>query len=312
MPRPLRFEFEGAWYHVMNRGANHQAIYINDYHRYDFLKVLARAVSLYAVEIHAYCLMDNHYHLLIRTPRPNLSRAMQFINSVYSARFNKIQERDGPLFRGRFKAVLVENNKYLYQVSRYIHLNPVEAKLAKLPEEYRWSSYLDYLEERPCLLPELKTSEILLPFNSTSEEYQQYVNQGIDEETLKFYQKKKTSSVYGEKKFKKAHLKKLTQPIINDCSIDYNFTHGMFTIEEIVDKCVRWLGYSKRVICCDKSPGALRARKVAVYCSRKFTASTIKEISDYFGYVNASRIRQICAEVEKGDLFQQAKKLMDL
>lgn len=112
MSRPLRIQYEGAMYHVMNRGACRQPIFSSNKHREIFLELLAEIVQIFKIEIHAYCLMDNHYHLLIQTPFANLSKAMRHLNSVYTIRYNKMDGKDGALFRGRFKSNLVEDNGY--------------------------------------------------------------------------------------------------------------------------------------------------------------------------------------------------------
>ena len=145
MARPLRIEYENAWYHVMNRGTNRCAIYNNDHHRDIFSHSLGECVLKYAIEIHAYCLMNNHYHLLVKTPYANLSRAMRHIDGVYTQRYNRLENRDGSLFRGRYKAVLIDAENYLVAVSRYIHRNPVEARICSNPKQYMWSSYLAYI-----------------------------------------------------------------------------------------------------------------------------------------------------------------------
>ena len=154
IPRPLRLEYEKAWYHVMNRGAAYQEIFKTNKHRQLFLDLLEDASSLFGIRIHAYCLMNNHYHLLVNTPRGNLSQAMRNINGLYTQRFNRLVKRDGPLFRGRYKAIVVDHDSYLLQVSRYIHLNPVEAKLSENPYHYRWSSFQYYFqnENKPAWL----------------------------------------------------------------------------------------------------------------------------------------------------------------
>src|ERR1700690_4073526 len=108
MSRPLRIEFPGAFYHVMNRGAGRRNIFHSDSHFELFFDLLEQAHDQFKIEIHAFCLMNNHYHLLIKTPLPNLSKAMGFINGIYTQKYNKIEKTDGPLFRGRFKAILVE------------------------------------------------------------------------------------------------------------------------------------------------------------------------------------------------------------
>ena len=104
MSRPLRVEYPGAWYHVMNRGAGRRNIFNKKAHYSMFVKLLAEIVGQFDIEIHAYCLMNNHYHLLIRTPCANLARAMRHLNGVYTQRYNRMQKTDGSLFRGRYKA----------------------------------------------------------------------------------------------------------------------------------------------------------------------------------------------------------------
>ncbi len=108
MSRPLRIQYAGAWFHVMNRGTARKSIYLNDQHRYLFLSLLQEIHIRYQVEIHAYCLMSNHYHLLIRTTHPNLSRVMQHLDGIYTQRLNRLVNKDGALFRGRYKACLIE------------------------------------------------------------------------------------------------------------------------------------------------------------------------------------------------------------
>lgn len=133
MPRPLRIHFPNAWYHVMNRGAGGQKIFKNNIHRTMFLELLEECHRMFNLKICAYCLMDNHYHLLVSTPDANLSRVMRHINGVYTQKFNRLLKIDGPLFRGRYKAQLVDDDCYQLIVSRYIHLNPVEAGLVNKP-----------------------------------------------------------------------------------------------------------------------------------------------------------------------------------
>ena len=128
MPRPLRIEYENAYYHVMNRGRGRQQIFHDeDYYR-TFLDTVAEANKRFGAVVHAYCLLGNHYHLLIQTPEGNLDRIMRHINGVYTQRYNRLKRTDGPLFRGRYKAILVDADAYLLQLSRYIHRNPVEMK----------------------------------------------------------------------------------------------------------------------------------------------------------------------------------------
>jgi len=145
MARPLRIEYPGAVYHVMNRGLAQQTVFYDPTDYEAFLQVVSDTHSLWGVEVFAYCLMGNHYHLCLRTPSANLGRVMRHVNGLYTQRFNRMHQRDGPLFRGRYKAIVVEAEAYLASVIRYIHLNPVQTKLVQSPEAYRWSSHAQYL-----------------------------------------------------------------------------------------------------------------------------------------------------------------------
>ncbi|MBI5753042.1 MAG: transposase [Hydrogenophilales bacterium] len=141
MARPLRIEFPGAIYHVTSRGNARRKIFLDDSDRETFLSTLAWVVERFGWICHAYCLMDNHFHLMIETPEPNLSRGMRQLNGVYTQGFNRRHRKVGHLFQGRFKAILVERDSYLLELARYVVLNPVRAKLVKAPEDYLWSSY---------------------------------------------------------------------------------------------------------------------------------------------------------------------------
>ena len=141
MARPLRLQFPGGIYHVTARGNDRQAIFADDADRSRFLIVLAFVVERYRVRCHAYCLMGNHYHLLLETPDANLSAAMRQLNGVYTQGFNRRHERCGHLLQGRFGAHVVDGQSYLYEVCRYIVLNPVRAGLVSHPRGWVWSSF---------------------------------------------------------------------------------------------------------------------------------------------------------------------------
>lgn len=141
MARPLRIEYPGAYYQVINRGNAGENIFTDERDKEKFLEYLAKGVERFTTRIHTYCFMSNHYHLLLETPQANLSVAIQWFNVSYSVYFNKRHQRKGHLFQGRFKAILLDANGYLILLSRYIHLNPVRAKMVTHPIEYSWSSY---------------------------------------------------------------------------------------------------------------------------------------------------------------------------
>jgi REP element-mobilizing transposase RayT len=141
MARPLRVEFPGAVYHVTSRGNARQSIFIDDENRGRFLDVLSIVVERFKWLCHAYCLMENHYHLLIETPNGNLSKGMRELNGVYTQWFNQRDRRVGHLFQGRYKAIIVEKDNHLLSLCRYVVLNPLRVGLIKKPEQWRWSSY---------------------------------------------------------------------------------------------------------------------------------------------------------------------------
>ncbi len=153
MARPIRVEYADAVYHVTARGNERKAIYRDDADRQRFLETVEQAVERFGVVIHAYCLMPNHYHLLVQTPRANLSAALGWLQTTYSVRFNRRHRRSGHLFQGRFKAHLVEEDAYARELLKYIHLNPVRPKDKRkpIPKEFRreltsyqWSSHRAY------------------------------------------------------------------------------------------------------------------------------------------------------------------------
>ncbi len=182
MTRPLRVEFPGAFYHVTSRGNERKAVFQSTRDREKFLSYLESAHDRYGAVIHVYCLMENHYHLLLETPRGNLSQILHHINGAYTTYFNIKRRRSGHLFQGRFKGILVERDAYCEELSRYIHLNPVRAGLVKSPSEYGWSSYRYYIGSKRE--PEWLTTELLLGYfggrgRSGCRRYREFVEKGV-------------------------------------------------------------------------------------------------------------------------------------
>jgi REP element-mobilizing transposase RayT len=185
MSRPLRIEFSGAFYHVTSRGNERKAIFYSDEDRLIFLDVLAEVCRRFNWIVHAYCQMDNHYHLLVETPDGNLSKGMRHLNGVYTQRFNRKQNRIGHIFQGRYKAILVDKDSYLLELARYIVLNPVRARMLKSAEDWPWSSYR--ATAGLCATPDWLYTEWLLGMFSDAENnkqkacvrYCQFVEQGM-------------------------------------------------------------------------------------------------------------------------------------
>jgi REP element-mobilizing transposase RayT len=172
MARPLRIEYEGAVYQITVCGNARENIFLDDEGRKSFLAILGSVVERFNWLCHAYCLMDNHYHLLLETPDANLSQGMRQLNGVYTQAFNRRHDRVGHLLQGRFKSILIEKEAYLLEVARYIVLNPVRAKLVSHPRYWKWSSYTTTAGIRQA--PQFLTTDwILAQFGSEKEEAQQ-------------------------------------------------------------------------------------------------------------------------------------------
>ena len=141
MARPLRIEFAGALYHLTSRGDGQEDIYRSDDDRHRFFAVLGEVCERFDWIVHAYCLMGNHYHLLVETPGGNLAKGMRQLNGVYTQAFNRAHRRVGHVFQGRYKAILVQKETYLLELARYIVLNPVRARMVRTAKDWPWSSY---------------------------------------------------------------------------------------------------------------------------------------------------------------------------
>src|SRR5208282_3073025 len=187
MARPLRIEYPGAVYHVTNRGNEKKAIFKVDQDRETFLDVLAHVNKRYNWFCHAYCLMDNHYHLLVETLDGNLSIGMRQLNGVYTQAYNKKCSRTGHLFQGRYKAILIQKDSHLLEVCRYVVLNPVRAGLVEQPGDWKWSSYhatAGTETPHPCLTRDWILMQFSIRRDMAEDQYSQFVASGIGEETI--------------------------------------------------------------------------------------------------------------------------------
>lgn len=184
MSRPLRLEFPNALYHLTSRGDRRENIYDDSTDKELFRSILARVITQFNWVCYAYCLMDNHYHLLIQTPDANLSKGMRQLNGVYTQTYNRRHNKVGHLFQGRFKSILVDEDAYLLELSRYILLNPVKAHLVKHVGDWPWSSYqaITGLSEKPDWLC---VDYVLLQFSKQRKtairKYKEFVTAGLKE-----------------------------------------------------------------------------------------------------------------------------------
>ena len=203
MTRPLRIEYPGAYYHVMNRGLSRGEVFAEDTDREQFFTLVGEVTRLWGLKVYAYCLMGTHYHLLLQTPRGELSRAMRHLDGIYTLKFNRSHGRDGPLFRGRYKAILIDAEEYFLAVARNIHHNPVDAGMVRDINQYKWSSHRGSLDKKKC--PDwLDTETLLARFRKGRhgvKEYQSFMHSRAEKELREFYRERFQRPILGDKTF---------------------------------------------------------------------------------------------------------------
>ena len=294
MTRPLRIEYEDAYYHVMNRGRGRQRIFHSDDYYQAFLRCLAEVYERFGVETHAWCVMGNHYHLLLKTPRGNLSRAMRHIDGVYTQRHNRLKKTDGSQFRGRYKAIVIDASSYLLQVSRYIHRNPIELArpLVNQLEDYPWSSYAAYLKKEkapPFLNRDSVYGELgsQLPHRA----YGHYVTEGVDEETRRFYGLKNTPAVWGDQQFKEFALQ---QCLTVDKEVDKKGTRPLVAMADILKGVSKFYDIPlDELLVARRGRGAKSTpRRVAMKLCQQLAGGSLKEIAEVFKVGHYSTVSQ--------------------
>ena len=204
MSRPLRIEYPNAWYHVMNRGRRAEDVFMDDSDYNTFLGLLMDAMELWNVRIAAYCLMQNHYHLLVQTPDANLSRCMRHINGVYTQRFNRHHRCDGQLFRGRFKSIVVEADSYLLQLLKYIHRNPLRVGIVDKLDSYEWSSHKGYISKAKKWVWLHKDFVLSMLSENRREQrmiYRKLMAETDSQEIIRIFEKKKLPTILGTESF---------------------------------------------------------------------------------------------------------------
>ena len=278
MSRPLRIEYAGALYHVTSRGDGQKDIYHTDTDRQNFLAVLDESVGRFNWVVHAYCLMSNHYHLLIETPDSNLSQGMRQLNGVYTQRFNRHHQRVGHVFQGRYKAILVQKDTYLLELARYIVLNPVRARMVRSAKDWPWSSYRAMIGQ--IIPPDwLHTDWILSAFAARRSTAQQrlrdFVANGKNQPSP--WALLKNQIYLGDDRF----VKKLQRKIEQEQDLS-----------EIPSAHKRPLAKSL-----DYYERKGKNRNVAIVLAYQSGGYTMKEIGEYFG-VHYSRVSRILKPAE--------------
>ncbi len=245
---------------------------------------LKEASEQFDAVIHGYCLMANHYHLLIETPKANLSRIMRHINGVYTQRFNRLRKVDGPLFRGRYKAILVDKDAYLLQLSRYIHRNPIEIKRPAVSdlEDYPWSSYPAYVNKvsAPRWLYREKTYQ-MLGTKQRYKGYQVFVAKGIDEGIRRYYHKGNIRSVLGSKEFRASVKEEFEEIELDKLRIALQDKPDPHEIIQLVSKIT---GVDANIIRLNQTGKreSNPARAFAMYACQYYGGRSLKEIASTF------------------------------
>ena len=312
MPRPLRIEYENAYYHVMNRGRARQRIFHDEDYFEAFLTTLSEAHQRFRVEMLCYCLMRNHYHLLVKTPEANLGRVMRHINGVYTQRHNRLKKTDGPLFRGRYKAICVEEDSYQLQLSRYIHRNPLEAKLVRELDSYEWSSYKYYVRRTAKPPQWLYQSEVygqLGVKNRLKDKYRAYVELGVDEEIKQFYAKGNVMPYLGSNEFRAwAYSQRMTDDEAVSRQESAAFRPSM---DEVIERVVSVFDVSRESIVRTTRGGTNNVpRWVAMYLCQEVCGCRLVEIASYFGLKRTGSIPTTIGKLKR--LMSEDKELMSL
>lgn len=293
MARPLRVQYPGAVYHVLNRGAGRQRVFreVRDYQR--FLDGLAEAHTRWGIEVFAYCLLGTHYHLCLCTPQGNLARVMRHIDGLYTQRFNRAHARDGPLFRGRYQAILVEAEAYLGAVVRYIHRNPITAGLAATPEAYSWSSHRYYLS--PRMAPRwLKIGDILAAF-SGSKTFHRFVLDGNTPSLEQFYTRGRQSPILGGDHFR-GWVRRRVRTLDREHPREQRRLLRP-TAAAVITSVAKEYGVPPLALREGRRGRANEPRKVAMYLVQRLCDLPLKETATHFGVRSYGTVGWACSQV---------------
>ena len=302
MARPLRVEFDDAVYHVMSRGNERRAIVHDDRDRGKWLTLLAATVERYGWRVFSFAMMANHFHLFVQTPQPNLSAGMHDLNGSYAGYFNARHGRVGHLVQGRFKSVLIEDEQrgYRLEVSRYVHLNPVRARLAARPEDWPWSSYPGY--HRPARrLAWVDYGRVLGEFGGDTPSgrgaYRRYVEAGLGRQLDNPLSAAAHGLVLGSDAFL-ARIRGMLADRTDDAEMPTlrRLRRGA-AMADVIAAVVAQLGGQPEHWRAGKRCDDL-SRPVAAYVARQATALPGREIAEALGYRSLSSVSAACRRVE--------------
>jgi len=300
MGRPLRIEYPGALYHITSRGNERKSIFVDDADRFKFLEILKDYHDRYSILIHSFVLMDNHYHLILETPKGNLLKVMHGINGSYTGYFNRKYERSGHLFQGRYKGILIEKDAYLLQLSRYVHMNPVRAKIVEKPERYRWSSYPSYIgKEKEYKWVEY--SWILSKYGNNREtarkKYREYTKESLNTDI-----ENPAKNLYGQIILGGDEFIEKIRNMLKGKSISKEIAERKRILkspspEYIIKKVADVFGVDRDLIN-DKNIRNNAARKAAIYLAHRYSGLSNEEVGKMFGGIHYSSVSKVSARFE--------------
>jgi putative transposase len=293
MARPLRIEYEGAFYHVTARGNERRRIYYSKTDYEKFKAYLAGAQEKYGYLLHCYVLMPNHYHLVIETPGANLSSVMHYINGSYTNYINIKKRRSGHLFQGRYKAILVDQDRYLLGLSRYLHLNPVRAKMVERPEDYPYSSYRAYISRNK---KDIVYRDLILDMMAKTEKdatyrYKNFVGRAIGLEIDNPLKNIYGGMILGGTTFIKEALSRLREEDLYKEDISHRRAlRAPYRLEEVIDSIRMYLDIPRHELLGNKNK---EYRNIGIYLVKKNTGLTNRQIGQEFGNISYSAVAKV-------------------
>lgn len=294
MSRPLRIKYPNAWYHILNRGRRKEPIFIDKKDYYRFIDLLKNTSEQWNLRIAAYCLMPNHYHLLVQTPDANISRCMRHIDGVYTQRFNRHHKCDGPLFRGRYKSILVDADSYLLQLVRYIHYNPLKAGLTDRIDRYLWSSHRGYLskaEKWNWLNKDFVFSMLSKNKGDRLKNYRQFISMEEENDISKVLDKKKWPAMLGSVDFiTKVKEKFFSEKINDEVPQSRELAPDPYQIQKIVCEYYR---IDKEELFSSRRGISNEPRNIAIYLTRRLRGDSLKQIGAHFQLKKYSSVSSI-------------------
>ncbi|MCD6585306.1 MAG: transposase [Desulfobacteraceae bacterium] len=300
MARPLRIEYPDAWYHIMNRGRRGEDIFADDHDYKMFTDLLHETSEMWNVRIAAYCLMPNHYHMLLQTPNANISRSMRHLNGVYTQRYNSRHKYDGQLFRGRYKSILIDTDSYLLQAIRYIHRNPVRAGLVEKIDAYKWSSHKGYLSiagRWDWLYKNYILSLLSRNRNDWMRHYRRWVSVEEEDEVSQKISGVKWPVCLGPQEFIDRIREKYGSGKINK-EIP-SIRELLPDKKRIVDEICRYYGVKNVELMKVRRGRRNDARNAAIYLTRKLRLDTFKEIGKQYNIDNDRTVRSVVERMKK-------------